>query len=76
MKEKLKKGIPFLITIVTTLGASFILVVFLPRPRPLQIGTVDLSEVSDGSYIGVCQNKILLAIENALKGAKAPSNRK
>lgn len=62
MKEKLKKVIPFLITIAATLCASFILVAFLLRPQPLQIGTVDLSEVSDGTYIGVCQNKILFAV--------------
>lgn len=62
MKEKLKKVIPFLITIAATLCASFILVAFLMRPQPLQIGTVDLSEVSDGTYIGVCQNKILFAV--------------
>lgn len=35
--------------------------VFL-RPQPLDIGTVDLNTVSDGAYIGVCQNKILFAV--------------
>lgn len=61
MKEKLKKAVPFLTTAILALFAGFILVAFLLRPRPLQIGTVDLSEVADGSYIGVCQNKILFA---------------
>ena len=62
MKEKLKKVIPFLITIAATLCASFMLVAFLLRPQPLQIGTVNLSNVADGTYMGVCQNKILFAV--------------
>lgn len=62
MKEKLKKVVPYLLTIAATLCVSFMLVAFLLRPKPLQISTVDLSAVGDGSYIGVCQNKILFAV--------------
>ena len=62
MKEKMKKVIPFFITIAATLCAGFIFVAFLLRPQPLHIGTVDLGTVADGSYIGVCQNKILFAV--------------
>ena len=62
MRKKLKKVIPFLITIAATLCAGFIFAAFLLRPQPLQIGTVDLGTVADGSYIGVCQNKILFAV--------------
>lgn len=62
MKEKLKKVVPYLLTIAATLCVSFMLMAFLLRPKPLQISTVDLSAVEDGSYIGVCQNKILFAV--------------
>ena len=60
MREKLK--IQYLITIAATLCVCLILVAFLLRPQPLQIGAVHLGAVADGSYIGVCQNKILFAV--------------
>lgn len=62
MSEKMKKALPYLITIAVTLCAGFILMALLLRPQPLQIGTVDLGTVADGVYIGVCQNKILFAV--------------
>lgn len=62
MKEKLKKVTLYLITAAATLCAGFIFAAFLLRPQPLQIGTVDLGKVADGSYIGVCQNKILFVV--------------
>ena len=37
-------------------------VALLLRPRTLEIGQVDLNTVEDGTYIGVCQNKILFAV--------------
>lgn len=32
------------------------------RPRPLAIAPICLKDASDGTYVGVCQNKILLAV--------------
>lgn len=34
----------------------------LLRPQTLELGAVDLNTVTDGEYIGVCQNKILIAV--------------
>lgn len=62
MKIKLRKILPYLLTVAVTLCAGFILVAFLLRPRPRQIGRVDLNTAADGEYIGVCQNKILFAV--------------
>ena len=64
MKEKIKKVVPFILTITATLCVGFILVAFLLRPQVLDIGTVDLNTIADGEYIGVCQNKILFAVVN------------
>lgn len=41
---------------------SFVIVAFVLRPQKLEIGAVDLDTVSDGEYVGVCQNKILFAV--------------
>lgn len=62
MKAILKKAVPYLLTIAATLCAGFMLVAFILRPQPLEVGTVDLGTVADGEYIGVCQNKILFAV--------------
>lgn len=59
---KLKKVYPIIITAVITLLIGFSFVAFPLRPQPLTIGTVDLTTVADGEYIGFCQNKILFAI--------------
>jgi len=60
MKNKQARNIA--IAVVITLLASFIVVALLLRPRTLEIGQVDLNTVEDGTYIGVCQNKILFAV--------------
>ena len=62
MKEKMKKVVPYCLTIAATLCVGFILVAFLLRPQALEIGAVDLNTIADGEYIGVCQNKILFAV--------------
>ena len=62
MKEKMKKVVPYCLTIAATLCVGFILGAFLLRPQALDIGTVDLNTIADGEYIGVCQNKILFAV--------------
>lgn len=62
MKEKMRKAIPYLITAAVAFCAAILLVTLLLRPKSLVIGTTDLSTVADGEYIGVCQNKILLAV--------------
>jgi len=60
MKNKQARNIA--IAVVITLLASFVVVALLLRPRTLEIGQVDLNTVEDGTYIGVCQNKILFAV--------------
>ena len=42
--------------------ASFVFPAFLLRPEPLQVGSAELGAIADGTYIGVCQNKILFAV--------------
>ena len=59
---KLRKVYPIILTAVITLLIGFAFVAFLLRPQPLDIGTVDLNTVSDGEYIGFCQNEILFAV--------------
>lgn len=59
---KLKKVLPFVATMVITLLAAFVIITFLLRPRTLEIASVDLELMADGEYIGICQNKIMLAV--------------
>lgn len=68
---KLKKVLPFIATVVITLLIAFVAIAILLRPQPLEIGSVDLNSVDDGEYIGICQNKILLAVVRVnVKGHK------
>ncbi len=62
MRAKRKRAVLYLLTVVVTACVCFALVAVFLRPQPLDIGTVDLHTISDGSYIGVCQNKILFAV--------------
>ncbi len=62
MRAKMKRAVPYLLTAAVTACVCFALVAVFLRPQPLDIGTVDLHTISDGSYIGVCQNKILFAV--------------
>ena len=62
MRLKVKKGIPILITVVITLLVGFVLMAFMLRPQVLDIKDVDFNTIADGEYIGICQNKILLAV--------------
>ncbi len=62
MRAKMKRAVPYLLTAAVTACVCFALVAVFLRPQPLDIGTVDLYTISDGSYIGVCQNKILFAV--------------
>ena len=50
------------IAVVLTLLIAVIAVALLLRPRTLDITDVDLNTVQDGTYTGVYQNKILLAV--------------
>ncbi len=59
---KLKKTLPYIATVLVTLVVAFVVVALLLRPRVLEVKPVDLTTVSDGAYIGICQNKILLAV--------------
>lgn len=58
----MKKILPYVSTVVITLFSGFVIVAFVLRPQKLEIGAVDLDTVSDGEYVGVCQNKILFAV--------------
>ncbi len=55
-----------LLSYILTAALAFLLGVFalacVLRPQPLDIGSLELSTAADGQYIGVCQNKILLAV--------------
>ena len=56
-----KKVLSLLAAILITALGCFAAVALLLRPQTLEIGAVDLDTVTDGEYIGVCQNKILIA---------------
>ena len=58
----IKKVFSFLAAILVTAFLCFAVFALLLRPQALEIGTVDLNTVADGEYIGVCQNKILIAV--------------
>lgn len=58
----IKKVFPFGVAILITAFVCFAIFALLLRPQTLEIGTVDLNTVADGEYIGVCQNKILIAV--------------
>ena len=58
----IKKVFSFLAAILVTAFFFFSVFALLLRPQALEIGTVDLNTVADGEYIGVCQNKILIAV--------------
>ena len=62
MKENFKKAASYLATIVVTLFAAFVFASFILRPKPLPISAVEINTIADGTYIGVCQNKILFAV--------------
>lgn len=51
-----------LVTILITTLVCFTAFAILLRPQTLEIGMLDLNTVTDGEYIGVCQNKILIAV--------------
>lgn len=58
----IKKVFSFGAAILITAFVCFAIFALLLRPQTLEIRTVDLNTVADGEYIGVCQNKILIAV--------------
>ncbi|MBD5444567.1 MAG: FMN-binding protein [Lachnospiraceae bacterium] len=58
----IKKVFLFAAAILITAFVCFAVFALLLRPQSLEIGMVDLNTVADGEYIGVCQNKILIAV--------------
>lgn len=50
------------LTVFLTVMILLAAIALVLRPKTLDIGMVDLSNVADGAYIGICQNKILLAV--------------
>lgn len=60
MKKKLVLAV--LLTAVLTAAAMFSVIALALRPTTLQVQEVDMSRVHDGEYIGIYQNKLLLAV--------------
>lgn len=50
------------LTVFLTVMILLAAIALVLRPKTLDIGMVDLSNVADGAHIGICQNKILLAV--------------
>ena len=59
---KKKKVLSLSATILIIALVCFAVFALLLRPQTLEIGAVDLNTVTDGEYIGVCPNKILIAV--------------
>lgn len=64
VKARLKKVIPYLLTIAVTLCAGFILVAFLLRPQPW---TLEVDAISGATFTS---DTVLKAIENAFEDVK------
>lgn len=62
MKITLKKGIPILLTALITLIITLIIIACMLRPKILAIHDINLNQIKDGEYTGICQNKILFAV--------------
>lgn len=62
MKARFKKALPYAVTAAAAFLLGILALAMLLRPRVLNVGTVDLDGISDGTYVGVCQNKILFAV--------------
>lgn len=60
--ERFKQIRNIAIAVAFTLLIACAAVTFVFRPRALEAEPVDLSTVEDGSYVGIYQNKILLAV--------------
>ncbi len=60
----MKKKTVFAVIITAIVSSFVVFAVFatILRPTPLEIGKIDFKLVSDGEYIGICQNKILMAV--------------
>ena len=62
MRTWLRKILPYLITAVCACLLGIFALAMAIRPQVLDIGKADLRTVSNGTYVGVCQNKILFAV--------------
>ena len=60
----MKKYIKTILTILLTAGIILFIEALLLRPQRLTIDSIHLHEISDGEYIGICQNKLLFAVVN------------
>lgn len=58
----MKKCIKNILTILLTAGITLFIVALFLRPQRLTIDSIHLTEISDGQYIGICQNKLLFAV--------------
>lgn len=61
MLRQRKKGY-ILLTIVITSLLNFLFVAYILRPSKLDVKAIDVPAIKDGTYIGICQNKILFAV--------------
>lgn len=60
--KAIKRLLPYIFTAAAAFMLGVLALACVLRPRPLDIGAIDLSTVSDGEYIGICQNKIMFAV--------------
>lgn len=58
----MKKYIKTILTISLTVGITLFMAALLLRPQCLTIDSIHLHQISDGEYIGICQNKLLFAV--------------
>lgn len=60
----MKRKIVFwwLLSLLFVLLATVGIVALLLRPRPLTVENINISNVEDGTYVGICQNKILFGV--------------
>ncbi|MGM0215341.1 FMN-binding protein [Enterococcus sp. AZ109] len=60
--KRIRKIWPLVLTAGLTLSLTCLAFALLLRPQPLEIENIDLNTVADGTYTGIYQNKILLAV--------------
>lgn len=56
------RGFCVALTALLTAALTLFAVALWLRPTPLVVDQVDMAQVSDGEYIGFCQNKLLFAV--------------
>lgn len=60
--ERIKKLLSYMLTALLAFAMGVFALASVIRPQPMEVSQLDLSDVPDGHYIGVCQNKLLFAV--------------